>query len=323
VLAPRPPIPHLQFAEIAVFSANPKGQFGKYRSLLVLLFEESLKYLTTGLMFDNKGVEFQVLACYPPYGAVEVGTELLLSDFILTRRPLPEVTLSGTGIAALGLERLIPRDNFPVHEGSVYPGQELALPGANVVLWSVAEGSGVVTALTHVKVQELENTRSCALAPAPGTGFVDLSGSQIFAAIRLLGELVARFRLGRRFVVRSGAQFKLGGLQLHICYADPSPSLLTSETNVQVLSSVREYLPPAPRPQMSSFRRPLPVLEDREFSSSAEIICTICQSQLDPGCSAVTLPCSTLHTGHMYHSACIRPWLQDNRNCPMCKLSIY
>ena len=303
-----------------MFSADPKGQFGKFRSLLVSLFEESLKYLSAGLMFDSKGVEFKVLACYPPYGAVEVGTELQLSDLVLSRHALPEVTLSGT--AALGLERLLPRDNFPVHEGTAYSGQELVLTGANVVLWGVPEGSGVVTALTHVKVVELENARNCAVAPAPGTGFVDIPASQMFAAIRLLGEMVTRLTQGRRFVVRSGAPFKLGGLQLHICYVEPSPSLLASETTVQVLSSVREYLPPAPRPRLHSIPRPLPVLEDREFTSSAEIMCTVCQSQLERGCLVVTLPCSTPYIGHLYHSACIRPWLQDSRNCPMCKLSI-
>ena len=296
--------------------------FGQYRSLLVSLFEEGLKYLTTGLMFDSRGVEFKVLTCYPPYGAVEGSTELLLSDLVLTRHSLPELTISGTGIAALGLETFLPRDNFPVHEGTAYSGQELPLSGVDIVLWGMAEGSGVVTALTHVKIEELENARNCVIAPAPGTGFVDMIGSQMFAAIRLLAELVARLTQGRRLVVRSGTSIKLSGVLLHICYVEPSPALLVSETAVQVLSSVQEYLPPAPRPRKASHHRPLPALEDRQFTSSADIICTICQSQLEQGCLVLTLPCSMSYTGHIHHSACIKPWLQDNRNCPVCKLSI-
>ena len=264
-------------------------------------------------MFDRKGVEYRVLHCYPPYGAVEIDTELRLSEQILTRNPLAEITVGGEDVAGVGVERLIPRDNFPVFEG-----QELVLNGKHVVICDIMEGSGVVTALTHIKVMNLENARICVMSPAPGTGFVDIPASQRFESIRVLIETVTRLRQGRRLVVRTGAPISLGGLPLHIGYADPSPSLLTSDSSVQILSSLHDYLPPAPPRiphHISSF-------SSHEFHSPADITCTICQTQLEQGNKVVTLPCGTLYAGHLHHTDCINPWLKSNRTCPVCKASV-
>ncbi|KAI8647443.1 hypothetical protein BD408DRAFT_439272 [Parasitella parasitica] len=45
--------------------------------------------------------------------------------------------------------------------------------------------------------------------------------------------------------------------------------------------------------------------------------CIIClQPLLASGDHAATIPC-----GHVYHKNCLRPWVNENRNCPLCKKS--
>jgi len=49
-------------------------------------------------------------------------------------------------------------------------------------------------------------------------------------------------------------------------------------------------------------------------SEITEEKCAICQVEFEEGETVLLLPCK-----HLYHNPCIRPWLADNKNCPVCK----
>jgi hypothetical protein len=42
--------------------------------------------------------------------------------------------------------------------------------------------------------------------------------------------------------------------------------------------------------------------------------CVVCLDDLQTGQSATTLPCN-----HVYHAACLRPWLRRANACPTCR----
>ena len=54
----------------------------------------------------------------------------------------------------------------------------------------------------------------------------------------------------------------------------------------------------------------------------SELICCICQTNIDRDCNIVELPCG--HTFHGTDCECpgIMPWLKDNNTCPMCKFEL-
>ncbi|CAA0811721.1 E3 ubiquitin ligase BIG BROTHER [Striga hermonthica] len=45
--------------------------------------------------------------------------------------------------------------------------------------------------------------------------------------------------------------------------------------------------------------------------------CVICCSEYKNGAKLTTLPCT-----HQYHSQCITPWLQQNKQCPICQKEV-
>ena len=45
--------------------------------------------------------------------------------------------------------------------------------------------------------------------------------------------------------------------------------------------------------------------------------CIICLSNFDIGDNVTSLPCL-----HMFHTECIKSWLQSKNHCPVCKLNI-
>ena len=45
--------------------------------------------------------------------------------------------------------------------------------------------------------------------------------------------------------------------------------------------------------------------------------CSICLEEFKLNEIVITLPCS-----HTYHKKCMEPWLKDNNNCPLCRVSI-
>ncbi|CAM0883534.1 unnamed protein product [Alopecurus aequalis] len=46
----------------------------------------------------------------------------------------------------------------------------------------------------------------------------------------------------------------------------------------------------------------------------AELTCPICLDVLEPDASAAETPCK-----HMYHPACLAPWLESKGTCPVCR----
>ena len=47
--------------------------------------------------------------------------------------------------------------------------------------------------------------------------------------------------------------------------------------------------------------------------------CAICMERFHESELVSPLPC---HVNHLFHTACIRPWLLQNRNCPLCKREV-
>jgi len=45
--------------------------------------------------------------------------------------------------------------------------------------------------------------------------------------------------------------------------------------------------------------------------------CSICLEKFGIGQEITELPCY-----HSFHKICLNPWIQDNRNCPLCRLSV-
>lgn len=48
-----------------------------------------------------------------------------------------------------------------------------------------------------------------------------------------------------------------------------------------------------------------------------ELLCCVCQCELEKGEKAVRLPCL-----HYYHGECITPWLKDHHTCPVCRYEL-
>ncbi|KAL9373168.1 hypothetical protein Peur_035412 [Populus x canadensis] len=49
-------------------------------------------------------------------------------------------------------------------------------------------------------------------------------------------------------------------------------------------------------------------------SNSGDAECVICKMEYERGDRLVTLPCA-----HQYHEDCIKKWMEDNKNCCVCK----
>lgn len=47
--------------------------------------------------------------------------------------------------------------------------------------------------------------------------------------------------------------------------------------------------------------------------------CAICMEQFGKADLVSPLPC---HVNHLFHTSCIRPWLLQNRHCPLCKREV-
>ena len=45
--------------------------------------------------------------------------------------------------------------------------------------------------------------------------------------------------------------------------------------------------------------------------------CAICTEDLEEGCRVTSMPC-----GHLFHAACLTPWLRQHDTCPMCRFRL-
>ncbi|KAF7031570.1 hypothetical protein CFC21_042888 [Triticum aestivum] len=93
-----------------------------------------------------------------------------------------------------------------------------------------------------------------------------------------------------------------------VCAAAPSASL---ESIVDVVDA-RTFLDgchPAGR-TASALAETLPLVTVRD----AGLTCPICLDVLEPGASAAETPCQ-----HVYHPACLAPWLEARGTCPVCR----
>jgi hypothetical protein len=68
-------------------------------------------------------------------------------------------------------------------------------------------------------------------------------------------------------------------------------------------------------PDLPSEIRSTADLDERK--DGALIECAICMEAFDATDLVSPLPC---HMTHLFHTACIRPWLLRNKSCPLCKL---
>ena len=45
--------------------------------------------------------------------------------------------------------------------------------------------------------------------------------------------------------------------------------------------------------------------------------CTVCVEHIPQGTKGMFMPC-----GHIYHPTCLKPWLEVNNTCPVCRYEI-
>ena len=45
--------------------------------------------------------------------------------------------------------------------------------------------------------------------------------------------------------------------------------------------------------------------------------CTVCVEHIDIGKKGMFMPC-----GHIYHPDCLKPWLETNNTCPVCRFEL-
>lgn len=45
--------------------------------------------------------------------------------------------------------------------------------------------------------------------------------------------------------------------------------------------------------------------------------CTVCMEFIDLGTKGMFMPC-----GHIYHPDCLKPWLEKNNTCPVCRFDL-
>ena len=45
--------------------------------------------------------------------------------------------------------------------------------------------------------------------------------------------------------------------------------------------------------------------------------CTVCCENIDLDTKGMFMPC-----GHIYHPECLKPWLEQNHTCPVCRFSL-
>lgn len=45
--------------------------------------------------------------------------------------------------------------------------------------------------------------------------------------------------------------------------------------------------------------------------------CTVCMEFIDRGTKGMFMPC-----GHIYHPDCLKPWLEKNNSCPVCRFDL-
>ena len=45
--------------------------------------------------------------------------------------------------------------------------------------------------------------------------------------------------------------------------------------------------------------------------------CTVCCDNIEKGTKGMFMPC-----GHIYHPDCLKPWLETNNTCPVCRFDL-
>jgi hypothetical protein len=45
--------------------------------------------------------------------------------------------------------------------------------------------------------------------------------------------------------------------------------------------------------------------------------CTVCVEHIEIGKKGMFMPC-----GHVYHPDCLKPWLEGNNTCPVCRFEL-
>ncbi|KAJ4780058.1 E3 ubiquitin-protein ligase RING1 [Rhynchospora pubera] len=72
-------------------------------------------------------------------------------------------------------------------------------------------------------------------------------------------------------------------------------------------------------PTSANYREKLPhvIVTQEHVRDKGGLICAVCKDPMHVNCRVLQLPCK-----HMYHPACILPWLRTRNTCPVCRYEL-
>merc|ERR1719510_1216599 len=59
------------------------------------------------------------------------------------------------------------------------------------------------------------------------------------------------------------------------------------------------------------------MIEHRGTGAPKTLMCAVCQEDIRPG-----EPVKELRCGHVFHNACLKPWLSQHCTCPVCRMEM-
>ena len=162
---------------------------------------------------------------------------------------------------------------------------------------------------------------AAAAEPGPDDSAFSLPGGMIFPGLARPAQL----EIGRATHPQNGSQLVTFRLVLdHGGNPDavPPPAVLQSMMNLlanRVMSQVLAGGPSArsrSRPTKASVIEALPRVHD-PCAWTCGSSCAVCQDSFGGRKVAVRLPCY-----HVFHRACIKPWLESHNTCPTCRFEL-
>jgi hypothetical protein len=121
--------------------------------------------------------------------------------------------------------------------------------------------------------------------------------------------------LGALFLVCAVLSLVLAYRRQRYNVSTRAPSYMPSPVDALIMRTQREQA--VEKLPVAAYAKPSPDDDPAQGTAIYCSGCAVCLDDFAPGDLVRTLPCK-----HVYHQACIDPWLIDHGLCPYCKLDI-